>query len=144
VGDFVLARHPDGAGYMLAVVVDDAGMGITEVLRGDDLLTATHRQLILYELLRLTPPAFVHVPLVVSEDGRRLAKRHGDTRIASLRRAGVRSEQVLGLFGWWCGWAEWGEELTSRDLLTRYDLATLNRDPVVLTRKVKDFLGIAE
>ena len=141
-GDFVLARDPQGAGYMLAVVVDDAAMGVTEVVRGDDLLPATPRQLLLYRALGLTPPAFLHVPLVVSEDGRRLAKRHGDTRISALREAGVRAEQIVGLLAWWCGWAAWGERLALRDLLPRFGLATLPREPVVLTPQVKAYLGV--
>ena len=141
-GDFVLARDPLGAGYMLAVVADDAAMGITEVVRGDDLLSATPRQLLLYHALGLTPPAFLHVPLVVSEEGRRLAKRHGDTRICALREAGVPAEKIVGLLAWWCGWAAWGERLTLRDLLPRFDLRTLPRQPVVLTQRVKEELGI--
>ena len=141
-GDFVLARDPDGAGYMLAVVVDDAAMGVTEVVRGDDLLPATPRQLLLYRALNLTPPAFVHVPLVVSEEGRRLAKRHGDTRISALRAAGITPEQVIGLLAWWCGWAVWGERLTLRDLLPRFDLATLRREPAVLTPQIKAAMKI--
>jgi len=141
-GDFVLARDPDGAGYMLAVVADDAAMGITEVVRGDDLLSATPRQLLLYRALGLTPPAFLHVPLVVSEEGRRLAKRHGDTRICALREAGVPAERIVGLLAWWCGWAAWGESLALRGLLSRFDLRLLPRDPVVLTPAVKGYLGI--
>lgn len=141
-GDFVLARDPDGAGYMLAVVVDDAAMGVTEVVRGDDLLPATPRQLLLYRALDLTPPVFIHVPLVVSEEGRRLAKRHGDTRISALRAAGITPEQVIGLLAWWCGWAAWGERLTLRDLLPRFDLATLRREPAVLTPQVKAAMKI--
>lgn len=141
-GDFVLARDARGAGYMLAVVVDDAAMGITEVVRGDDLLPATPRQLLLYRALGLKPPAFVHVPLVVSEDGRRLAKRHGDTRIGAFREDGVPAEQIIGLLAWWCGWAAWGECLTLRELLPRFDLRRLPRAPAVLTRSVKEALGI--
>ena len=141
-GDFVLARDPDGAGYMLAVVADDAAMGTTEVVRGDDLLSATPRQLLLYRALGLTPPAFLHVPLVVSEEGRRLAKRHGDTRICALREAGLPPEKIVGLLAWWCGWSAWGERLTLRDLLPRFDLRTLPREPAVLTPRVKDALGV--
>ena len=141
-GDFVLARDALGAGYMLAVVVDDAAMGITEVVRGDDLLSATPRQLLLYRALGLTPPAFVHVPLVVSEEGRRLAKRHGDTRICAFRQAGVPPEKIIGLLAWWCGWASWNESLTLRDLLPRFDLRSLPHEPAVLTEKVKELLGV--
>ena len=88
-GDFVVWRHDDVPAYQLAVVVDDAAMRITEVVRGEDLLISTARQLLLYRALELTPPKqFAHVPLVVGPDGRRLAKRHGDTRLQALRRHG--------------------------------------------------------
>lgn len=142
VGDFVLARHPQGAGYMLAAVVDDAAMGITEVLRGDDLLPATHRQILLYRALGIRPPRFVHVPLVVATDGRRLAKRHGDTRIDALRRQGLRPSQVVGQLAAWCGWAKAGEEAMPRDLLARFRLDAISREPVVLTEDVKRRLGV--
>ncbi len=144
VGDFVIARHEDGAGYMLAVVVDDAAMGITEVLRGDDLLATTHRQILLYQALGLDYPQFIHVPLVVSPDGRRLAKRHGDTRIRTLRDQGVSPETIVGMLAHWSGWAEWGETLMPRDLLPRCDMATLPKEPAVLTEEVKHYLGIRD
>jgi glutamyl-tRNA synthetase len=141
-GDFVLARHPGGAGYQLAVVVDDAEMAITEVVRGDDLLETTHRQLWLYRALGLQAPSFMHVPLVVGPDGRRLAKRHGDTRIASLREAGVAAEQVVGLLAWWSGWAARGERLRPADLIARYDPARIPARPAVVTPAIKAWLGI--
>ncbi len=131
-GDFAIARHVDGAGYMLAVVVDDHAMGITEVIRGDDLLLTTPRQLLLYEALGLKPPTFTHVPLVVGPDGRRLAKRHGDTRIRTLREQGIAAEQVVGILASWCGWAEKGERITARDLIPRFDLRSLPPEPVVV------------
>lgn len=130
-GDFVLARDEFGAGYMLAVVVDDAAMGVTEVVRGDDLLPATPRQLLLYEALGLEPPAFLHVPLVRGPDGLRLAKRHGDTRIAAFREAGVKPERLLGILAATCGWAGDGECVTLRQLAGRFDLAKIPRRDVV-------------
>ena len=130
-GDFVLARDEFGAGYMLAVVVDDAAMGITEVVRADDLLETTPRQLLVYRALGLEQPAFLHVPLVRGADGFRLAKRHGDTRIASFREAGVSPERLLGLLAHWCGWAAEGESVTLDQLLDRFDLTRLPRSPAV-------------
>ena len=114
-----------------------AAMGVTEVVRGDDLLSATPRQLLIYRALGLEPPDFLHVPLVVSEEGRRLAKRHGDTRISALRAAGLRPAQVVGLLAWWCGWAAWQEEVLPQELLARFDLKKIPRMPVVLTSEVK-------
>lgn len=141
-GDFVVARHASGAGYMLAVVVDDATMNVTEVLRGDDLLSATHRQLLIYKALGLQPPEFVHVPLVVGTDGRRLAKRHGDTRLATLRENGISSEKVIGLLGWWSGIAEFGEEITAKMLISRFDLKKLPRTQAVVDSAVAKLLGL--
>src|SRR5947209_5165698 len=103
-GDFVVWKSQAGPAYQLAVTVDDADNGITVVVRGDDLLTSTPRQLLLYRALGLQPPRFAHVPLVVGPDGRRLAKRHGDTRLGAFRAAGVPAEQINGLFAWSCGW----------------------------------------
>ncbi len=130
-GDFLLARDEEGAGYMLAVVVDDAAMGITEVVRGDDLLETTPRQLLVYKALGLEPPRFLHVPLVLGSDGFRLAKRHGDTRVAAFREAGVPPERLIGMLAHWCGWAEEGESIALHDLIGRFDLSRLPRQPVV-------------
>src|SRR5439155_2222579 len=103
-GDFVVWKSLGTPAYQLAVAVDDADQGITVVVRGDDLVSSTPRQLLLYRALGLTPPEFVHVPLVVGPDGRRLAKRHGDTRLRALREAGVSPGQLVGLLARSCGW----------------------------------------
>lgn len=131
LGDFPLARDEFGAGYTLACVVDDVAMGVTEVVRGDDLLPATPAQILVADALGSAPPSYCHVPLVVGPDGRRLAKRHGDTRIASLRTAGWSAERVLGLLAASCGWAEEGEELALAVLLPRFDLSSVPRGPFV-------------
>lgn len=142
-GDFPLGRGEDGAGYMLAVVVDDAAMGVTEVVRGDDLLCVTHRQLHLQHALRLPTPGYVHVPLVVGEDGRRLAKRHGDTRLAALRAAGVAPERVVGLLAWWSGLAETDAPVCARDLRARFRWDLVPPGPVVLTDAIRCRFGVA-
>ncbi len=141
-GDFVLARHAEGAGYMLAVVVDDATMAITEVLRGDDLLPATHRQLLLYAALGWEPPHFVHVPLVVGPDGRRLAKRHGDTRLSAYRAHGVLPETIVGFLAWSCGWVPFGTRCRPQDLVKHFLLEKLPREPLVLTKALCDRAGL--
>jgi len=132
VGDFPLARDVDGAGYTLAAVVDDAAMGVTEVVRGDDLLAATPAQMLLQRALGLPTPAYCHVPLVVGADGRRLAKRHGDTRIAAYRNDGVSAEAVIGRIASTCGWAEPGECVALEGLLPRFDLATIPHAPIMI------------
>lgn len=89
-GDFIVWRHDDLPAYQLACVVDDAAMGITEVVRGADLLASTARQLLLYRALGLHPPAFHHCPLMTDERGIRLAKRHDALSLRELRRQGAR------------------------------------------------------
>lgn len=81
--------------YQLAVVVDDAAMGVTQVVRGNDLIASTFRQIELYSALGLRIPQFAHVPLVCGADGRRLAKRHGDTRLSLYRERGVSPMKVI-------------------------------------------------
>ena len=142
IGDFAFARDPDGAGYLLACAVDDALSGVTEVVRGADLVDAAHCQIALLEALGLPVPAFCHVPLVVAEDGRRLAKRHGDTRLCALREAGVPPERVVGLLAWWSGLAPFGAELRPADLVAGFDLRRVPRGPAVLDDRVRGFLGI--
>jgi glutamyl-tRNA synthetase len=94
-GDFVVWRRDDLAAYELAVVADDHGMAIEEVVRGADLLTSTARQLLLYEALGWSPPGFAHAPLVRDAAGRRLAKRSGGLAIRDLRAAGWTPAEVL-------------------------------------------------
>jgi len=93
-GDFVIWRHDDIPAYQLAVVVDDAAMETTEVVRGADLLTSTARQLLLYRALGLATPQFYHCPLVTDESGARLAKRHDALSLRSLRGAGRTPEEL--------------------------------------------------
>jgi glutamyl-tRNA synthetase len=132
-GDFVVWKSAGTPAYQLAVVVDDAAMGVTEVIRGDDLVPSTPRQILLYRALGVPPPRFAHVPLVVGEDGRRLAKRHGDTRLSSLREAGVKPEALVGLLALSCGWLHEPTPITPRELLPSFRLDTIPRRPFVLT-----------
>jgi glutamyl-tRNA synthetase len=93
-GDFVVWRHDDAPSYQLAVVVDDAAMKITEVVRGADLLLSTARQLLLYRALGVEPPAFYHCPLVTDESGARLAKRHDALSLRALRARGLTPQAL--------------------------------------------------
>ena len=97
-GDFVVWRKDDVPAYQLAVVVDDAAMRITEVVRGEDLCMSTFRQLLLYRALGLNPPVFYHAPLIADETGQRLAKRHAALSLRDLRSAGVTPEQLRDTF----------------------------------------------
>jgi glutamyl/glutaminyl-tRNA synthetase len=90
----VVWRQDDVPAYQLAVVLDDAAMRITEVVRGADLLLSTARQMLLYRALGLTPPAFYHCPLMTDDHGQRLAKRHDALSLRALRAAGRQSQEV--------------------------------------------------
>ena len=94
-GDFYLRRADGVFAYQLAVVVDDARMGVTEVVRGSDLLSSTARQLYLYRLLGLQAPTFAHCPLLLAPDGRRLSKRDGDQSLENLR-AKYTAPEIVG------------------------------------------------
>lgn len=133
IGDFVVWTKRAVPAYQLAVVVDDARQGVTEVVRGDDLLPSAARQTLLYRALGLTPPRWWHLPLVVGEDGRRLAKRHGDTRVASYREAGVTPERVIALLARRSGIPDAGEAMTARAFRERFDPATLPASPTVFS-----------
>jgi glutamyl-tRNA synthetase len=140
-GDFVVWKSAGTPAYQLAVVVDDAATGVTEVVRGDDLIPSTPRQLLLYRALGLAAPQFAHVPLVVGEDGRRLAKRHGDTRLSALRAAGVAPEALVGLLAWSCGWQDEPKPVTPHELLPRFRLGAIPPRPFVLTAELLRRIG---
>ncbi|MDU2242591.1 MAG: tRNA glutamyl-Q(34) synthetase GluQRS [Paenibacillus sp.] len=132
-GDFVVRRADRMYSYQLAVTVDDALMGITDVLRGDDLLDSTPRQLQLYAALGLTPPAFAHAPLILGEDGRRLAKRHGDLGISALRASGTKPETVIGWLAYISGLLNRPEAVRAEELIPGFRLDRISREPFILT-----------
>lgn len=97
-GDFVVWKPQEGPSYQLACVVDDALMQVSEVVRGCDLLLSSARQILLYRSLDYPVPSFYHTPLVLDEEGRRLAKRHDALALRTLREGGVGPEEVLRRF----------------------------------------------
>jgi glutamyl-tRNA synthetase len=129
VGAFVVRRNDGVASYQLAVVVDDAASDVTDVLRGDDLLSSTARQLQLYRALGLNAPRFAHVPLLVGPDGKRLAKREGGWTVAQLREQKVAPERVIGLLAKWSGLGD-GAPISARELVDGFKLAQVPREPV--------------
>jgi glutamyl-tRNA synthetase len=139
-GDFPVARGHH-VGYQLAVVIDDHDMGVTEVVRGDDLIPSTHRQLALYAALDWKPPRFFHLPLVVGPDGRRLAKRHGDTRLSLLRERGDAPDRVLGWLAHSCGWTDSLREMPLAEILDLCDCSRLPRERVVVGDADLEWLG---
>ncbi len=130
IGDIVVWTKRREPAYQLAVVVDDHRQGVTQVIRGDDLLPSAARQILVYRALGLEPaPEYTHVPLVVGADGRRLAKRHGDTRISHYFAAGVRPERLIGLMAAWCGLER--REMSAAEFAAAVDLGRIPRSPVV-------------
>jgi glutamyl-tRNA synthetase len=96
IGDFVVRRADGVPAYQLAVVVDDIAMRINDVVRGEDLLASTVRQLLLYRAFDASPPAFSHVPLLLGDDGVRMSKRHQGITLRELRDAGESAESIVG------------------------------------------------
>lgn len=119
VGDFVVRRKDGIVAYHLAVVVDDARQGVTEVVRGRDLLSSTPRQVLLYRALDEAVPAYAHIPLWTGPDGQRLAKRKGEGTLRALFDAGMTPEEVLARVGRALGVARGDERLTAAALLER-------------------------
>lgn len=131
-GDFIVARAPDNPAYQLAVVADDIAAGVTQVVRGADLIPSTARQMLLYRLLNSPMPHYGHVPLFVGPDGMRLAKRHGDARISSFREKGVRAERIIGTLAKWSGLTD-GGDISLRELMVFWSWKKIPRKKVVLT-----------
>lgn len=124
-GDFALRRSDGVVAYQLAVAADDAAMGVTEVVRGDDLLPSTPRQILLFRLMGVPPPSYAHLPLVHDASGERLAKRHASLQIAALREQGLRPEAVVGYLGWLAGWLDAPRAVGPAGLLSGFSLASL-------------------
>ena len=132
-GDFLVQRSDGVFAYQLAVVVDDALMGVNQVVRGRDLLGSAARQSYICKLLGYQPPTYAHVPLLVAQDGRRLSKRDRDLDLGALRDAGVSPKAVVGKLASTVGLAERHEELSPSDLLARFSWETLaeHREDIV-------------
>ena len=129
VDDFVVRRADGVFSYNFAVVVDDGLQGIDQVVRGDDLLESSPRQAWLAAQLGFDVPVYLHVPLVLSPDGTRLAKRDQAVTLTRLREAGVDTESVLSHLAWSLGLAEEGEPVTLSVLADRFDPSALPSDP---------------
>jgi len=131
VDDFVLRRGDGVVAYNLAVVVDDADQGIDQVVRGDDLLDTTPRQVLLQRLLGLPTPEYAHVPLALGPDGKRLAKRHGSVGLSEQLASGRSPQDVVGMMAASAGLVEPGLSLTPLQVLERFDPALLGSEPWV-------------
>jgi glutamyl-tRNA synthetase len=132
-GDIVVRRSDGVVAYQLAVVVDDDSQGVTHVVRGADLLASTGRQLRLYELLGLAPvPGYAHVPLLLGDDGERLAKRHGAVGLAELRSSGADPRAIVGWLAASAGLRERPERCTPAQLVADFDPAALRREATAI------------
>lgn len=131
-GDFVIRRADGVFAYQLAVVIDDADMQVSRVVRGADLLNSTPRQIYLWKLLGKTPPYYLHVPLLVSSDGTRLSKRHGSLTLKALRSSGVKPEEVIGKLAFWAGLIKKPESIRALELISVFNANGLPKDAVVV------------
>ena len=116
-GDFILRRSDGVFAYQLAVVADDAAMGVTQVVRGRDLLSSAPRQLYLYRLLGFPEPAFAHAPLLLAPDGRRLSKRDRDVSLEALEEKGLTGPEIVGRLAFLAGLLDRPEAAQPQDLL---------------------------
>ncbi|HIY79048.1 MAG TPA: tRNA glutamyl-Q(34) synthetase GluQRS [Candidatus Olsenella excrementavium] len=130
-GDFLVRRSDGVVAYQLAVVVDDALMGVTQVVRGCDLLGSCARQIYLCRLLGFEPTEYGHVPLLVAPDGRRLSKREKDLDLGALRERGVTAERVVGTLAAAAGLADAGCVATPAELVHDFSWNRLCREDIV-------------
>lgn len=129
-GDFIVRRADGAWSYQLAVVVDDAMMGVTEVMRGNDLLLSSAQQIYLYRLLGCEPPRFAHVPLIVNDDGVRLSKRDSSLSMAELRRR-YTPAQLIGITAHMAGLTDAPSPVSPTDLISLFDVSRIPAVPSV-------------
>ena len=130
-GDFIVRRSDGVFAYQLAVVVDDALMGVNHVVRGRDLLCSAPRQAWLHEVLGYAPPKFFHTPLLLAPDGRRLAKRDRDLDMGSLRER-YAAEELTGLLACYAGLLDRPEKVTAKELVRQFSWAKVPKNDVVV------------
>ncbi len=129
--DLVILRTDNTPTYNFTVVVDDALMGITSIIRGDDHINNTPRQILIYEALNYETPEFAHVPLIHGKDKSRLSKRHGATSLLDYRNDGFLPEALMNYLAR-LGWAHGDQEVFSReDLIEKFDLGKVGKSPSI-------------
>jgi glutamyl-tRNA synthetase len=143
IDDVVLRRGDGTVAYNLAVVVDDAEMGIDQVVRGDDLASSTPRQMLLQRLLGLPTPEYAHVPLVLGSTGARLAKRDGAVTLRQLQDQGVEPAEVLRTLAQSLGLADGREPVSTKLLLQRFDPELLPKTPWVWQPTAAESAGVS-
>ncbi len=130
-GDMVVRRADGVYVYQLAVTVDDGEAGVTEVVRGMDLLSSAPRQMYLQELFGFPHPEYAHVPMLLAPDGRRLSKRDRDLDLGELRKH-IRPEQLIGALAWSAGLTERREEVSAGELIARFSWEKIRGDSIYL------------
>lgn len=136
-GDFILRRSDGVYAYQLAVVVDDGEAGVTQIVRGCDLLGSTARQLWLQEQFGFSAPEYCHIPLLVAPDGRRLSKRDRDLDIGILRER-FSAEKLIGRLAFAAHLTETNEKISARELAERFDWSKIKAEPITVG---KDFFS---
>lgn len=141
-GDFVIARSKTNPIYHLTVVVDDIDMGITNVLRGEDHITSTPRQILLFEALGAKPPVYSHLPLIIGDDKKKLGKRHGAVTWDEFKKLGYLSEAIvnqLALLGWNPG--DEREIFSMDELIKEFSIERINKSPATFSYEKLDDLN---
>ena len=142
ISDFVIQREDGSATYNFAVVVDDLSMNITHVIRGNDHVSNTPKQILLYKALRGKIPKFAHIPMITGEDGARLSKRHGHTSVAEFKDAGYMPEALINFMSLLSWSSESGDEILSVDrLIKEFDFSRISRSPAVFDRTKLNWLN---
>ncbi|MBE7030021.1 MAG: tRNA glutamyl-Q(34) synthetase GluQRS [Ruminococcaceae bacterium] len=131
-GDFILQRSDGVFAYQLAVVADDAAMGITQIVRGRDLLSSAPRQAYLFELLGAPTPQFAHIPLLLAPDGHRLSKRESDISLDALLSQGKSPQSILGKLAYIAGLIDRPEPVTAQDLIPHFSWSKIPHRDIVL------------
>jgi glutamyl-tRNA synthetase len=134
VDDFVVRRADGMPAYNVVVVVDDQDQGVQEVVRGDDLVSTTPRQLLVARMLGFESPTYAHVPLVLDSGGERLAKRHGAVTLDDQNSLGRSDVEILSVLAVSLGLADSNETVTARELVERFTIEALPRQPWILPR----------
>lgn len=132
LGDFIVRRRDGVHAYQLAVVVDDAMMNITHVLRGSDLLVSTARQIALFNAFHWPIPEYAHVPILLGPDGGRLSKRHGDLSLYALRKAGMAPQQIVGWLGYWAGLLSEPIPVNAQELIKPFTLESIPHHEITI------------
>ncbi len=129
IDDFIILRSDGTPTYQFAVVIDDITMGITHIIRGDDHISNTPKQLLIYQALGFSPPVLAHIPMVLGSDGTRLSKRHGAKSILEYKEAGFLPQAIINYLAR-LGWGYGDQEIfTLRELIERFDLNRVNLAP---------------